>query len=40
MVKLPPDDWLKDPDPVVARLPETKRSTFEKLIAGPATVRL
>ena len=37
---VPPDAWLNEPDPVVARLPVKEMVLLEKLTADAATVRL
>ena len=37
---VPPDAWLKEPDPVVARLPVRVMLPLEKVTAAAATVRL
>ena len=37
---VPPDAWLKEPDPVVARLPVKEMVLLERLTADAATVRL
>ena len=40
IVKMPPDAWLKEPEPVVARLPVNVTAALEKLTDDAATVRL
>ena len=40
IVSVPPEAWLKEPDPVVARLPVKVMALLEKVIPGAATVRL
>ncbi|MNR05918.1 hypothetical protein D3C85_1219690 [compost metagenome] len=40
MDKVPPEAWVKEPEPVVARLPLKLRPSAEKLTIDAATVRL
>ena len=40
IVNVPPDAWVNDPDPVVARFPDRVSPSAEKLSIGPAIVRL
>jgi len=40
IVTVPPEAWLNEPEPVVARFPLREMLAFEKVISGAAMVRL